>query len=56
MVLGLPEGTDPLAERRRAFAEQFLHVEPRPAAERIVDYLRELVIPIAQEASGQVKS
>jgi len=55
-VLGAPEGTDPLADARRAFAEQFLHVEPRPAAERIVDYLRELVFPIPRETSRRVES
>jgi hypothetical protein len=55
-VLAAPEGTDALADARRAFAEQFLHVEPRPAAERIVDYLRELVFPIPRETSHQMES
>lgn len=55
-VLAVPQGTDALADARRAFAEQFLHVEPRPAAERIVDYLRELVFPIPRETSRQMKS
>jgi hypothetical protein len=55
-VLSKPEGADPLAEARRAFAEQFLHVEPRPAAERIVEYLCELVFPIQAAASRQNES
>jgi hypothetical protein len=55
-VLSAPAGTDQLVEARRAFAEQFLHVEPRPAAERIVEYLRELVIPSPRPASRSVES
>jgi hypothetical protein len=56
MVLSMPEGADPLAEARRTFAEQFLHVEARPAAERIVEYLSELVHPAQATAARRVES
>jgi hypothetical protein len=55
-VLASPEGTDPLAHARRAFAEQFLHVESRPAADRIAEYLKELVSPSHATVARTVES
>lgn len=52
-LLSESPGSDPLIEKRREFAKAFLHREEKPAAERIVHYLEQIVLNPQESRKGQ---